>query len=116
MSDEQRTREPGQIVAALEIARAGRKALADGFENYHETGFDSEVLFYELFRTTGMLVRVFETPPSKLEELIEFMRRVYAGLSSGAAPSVEEVLQRLCPESNMQGMSGDTQTERKVLQ
>ena len=33
MSDEQRVREPGQVVAALEIAKRARIALADGFEN-----------------------------------------------------------------------------------
>lgn len=116
MSDERRNREPRQVVAALDIAQKFRSAVADAMEQSRETGWDSEVLLYEAVRTFGLMARLAEAPPSKMEELIEFFRRVYAGLSSTGVPSVEEVLHRLCPESNPQAVSDDTQPETNVLQ
>lgn len=116
MSDERRMREPRQVVVALHLAQAVRSALTDGIEQHRETSWDSEVLLHEVVRTLGALVRLSDAPPSKLEELIEFFRRVYSGLASGSAPSIDEALHRLCPESDSQAVSADNPSKGNLLQ
>ena len=115
MSQERRRREPRQTAVALHLAQTVRGALADGIEQHREIGCDSEVLLHEIVRTLGTLVRLVDLPPSKLEELIEFFRRVYAGLAPGSAPPVEEVLSQFGPESGWRGLPS-ADSEHDLLQ
>ena len=101
MEEVSRIRRPEEVVAAMKIARATREALADGIEQHHESNWDSEVLLYELARMLGVCLRMAEASPSRLDGLIVFLRKVYAGLSTGSAPSVEEALRHMCPEADL---------------
>ena len=114
-SDGRRAREPRQAAVALHLAQTVRGALVDGIEQHREIGCDSEVLLHEIVRTLGTLVRLVDLPPSRLEELIEFLRRVYAGLAPGITPPVEEILSQFGPESDWRGLP-NADSEHDLLQ
>lgn len=116
MSIERQGKEPVKIVAALEIAQGVRSALADAIEKHQDNGWDSGVLAYEIARTLGLLLRLSEVPPHRLDELLDFQRKVYAGLIPANAPSVEEALKSLCPESDPENPAGAGGGDAKVLQ
>lgn len=116
MSIEHQGKEPAKIVAALEIAQSVRSALADAIEKRQDTGWDAGVLAYEIARTLALLLRLSEVPPHRLDELLDFQRKVYAGLIPATAPSVEEALKSLCPESDPEYQSCAGAGDAKALQ
>lgn len=116
MNEGHRMREPQKVAAAVEIAQTVRGALADSVEPHGQTGWDSGVLMYELARTLATLMRFSEASPSQLEELVEFLRKVCAGLSPSTPPTVEEVLRHLCSESVARTGSEKTSPDDVVVQ
>ena len=116
MSEGPLARRPQQVVAALKIAEATRHALADGMEQHDKSGWDFAVLLHELARTLGACLRVSQGTPAQLDALILTLQRVYAGISSSSAPSIEEALQHLCPEADVHEESATARPEDAVVQ
>lgn len=58
-------REAAQVTAAVEIARAARVAIVDATGHHRETGWDDTVLYVELGRVTGVLLRRSDAPPDR---------------------------------------------------
>ena len=91
-------RDPARIVAATEIAAQVRAALEDGGARHESSGWDDEVLLLELGRLVGGALRWRDASPSGMEQVVDTLRRVYAGLMSHRIPEAEEVVAALCPE------------------
>ena len=96
------TREPARIVAAIEIVASVRRALADEIERRQSPGWDEEVLLVELGRTLGAFLRANDTRPSSVEQCVESMRRVHAGLVNPQSPDAESLVRDLCPQSSVE--------------
>ena len=92
-------REPAKIAAAVEIAGAVRRTLAEELERRREAGWEDDILRYELGRAVGALLRWEDTRPSGVEHLVEALRRAHAGLMSPQTPEAEDVVRELCPEA-----------------
>lgn len=101
-------KEPARIVAALDIASAVREALADALQKHRTTGWEDELLLFELGRTLGAALRWQDAPPSAVEQLVDSLRRVHAGLISPHPPQADEVVRELCPETRAEVGGGPT--------
>lgn len=96
-------REPARIVAAIEIALSVRSALADALDRHRATGWEDDILLIELGRILGAVPRLQDAPPSAVEQMVDSLRRVYAGLNSHRTPDAEDLVRELCPESSAEG-------------
>lgn len=85
-------REPARIVASLEMATQLREALERGTKAHESTGWDDGVFYVELGRLAGSLLRWRDARPSEVEQWVDTLRQVHAGLLTHRAPRVEEVV------------------------
>lgn len=100
-------REPAKIVAAIEIAMAVRGALADALDRHRATGWEEDIVLIELGRILGAVARLQDARPSGVEQMVDSVRRVYAGLSSHQTPDAEVLVRELCPESSTESEHSD---------
>lgn len=98
-------REPARIVASLEMATQLREALERGTKAHESTGWDDGVFYVELGRLAGSLLRWRDARPSEVEQLVDTLRQVHAGLVTHRAPQAEDVVAALCPPDSA-GASG----------
>ena len=108
-------REPVKIVAAIEIASAARHALADALERRGPAGWDEDVLLVELGRAYGAFLRAQDCRPSQIEQLVDSLRSVHAGLASPSAPDAERIVRELCPQAGVEPAPKDA-TDGPTLQ
>lgn len=99
-------KEPAKVVAAIEIAKFVRNALADAVECRQSTGWDDEVLSIELGRILGAMLRWQDARPSVVEQAVASLRRVHVGLMSHQTPDAEEAVREFCPQTHAETGSG----------
>ena len=94
--------EARQVAAAIEIVGAMRGAVADAMKVHDEERWHRQVLVFETARMLGLMLRNEEVTPSQLDDVIGFLRRVYAGVFPTGLMSVEDAVQQFCsgPESD----------------
>ena len=95
-------REPAKIVAAVEISAAVRRALVDAVERRGSIGWDDDVLLVELGRVFGAFVRAHDCRPSQVEQLVDSIRSVHAGLAAPQSPDAERLVRELCPQAGVE--------------
>ncbi len=93
-------KEPGKIAAAIEIALAVRTALGNASEENRERGWDVQILVHELARTLALVLRSEDLAPSQVEQVVEFLRQVYAGVLPTRLPTPDEAVRQLCGGSD----------------
>jgi hypothetical protein len=109
-------REPAKIVAALEIAALAREALDGGTKRHESAGWDDDVLFLELGRLVGSILRWRDARPSEVEHLTDTLRRVHAGLLTHRAPEADEAVSALCPQVSVDEDAADEARGTRSLQ
>jgi hypothetical protein len=85
-----------KVAAALEIVTALRRAVGSAQEERQAAGWDSQILLYETARALALLLRREEATPSELDDVLRFLRQVYAGVYPTAAMSLEDALATFC--------------------
>lgn len=93
------TRNATEVTVALRIAGSARTALNEAMTAHARAPWDREVLAYEVTRVLGMLLRSQGATPVQLDEVVRFLREVYAGVYSGSSMSAEQAVNHYCGAS-----------------
>jgi hypothetical protein len=109
-------REPTKIVAAIEIAAQVREAFEAGTKRHESAGWDDDVLLVELGRVLGAVVRWRDSRPSDVDQMVDTIRRVHAGLMSHRTPDADEAVSMLCPQTSPEAESGSKAGDGPTIQ
>ena len=90
------TKIPTEVAVAVRIVGSARTALTAAMTAHAREPWDREVLTCEVTRLLGMLLRNHGATPDQLDEVVRFLREVYAGVYAGSAMSVEQAVNHYC--------------------
>lgn len=96
-----------QVTAAIEIVGALRNALAAAMDERKETQWDTQVLVYESARLLALVLRNEDVTPSQLEDVVRFLRQVYAGVFGTGLMSVEQAVEEFCSGPSLEADGSD---------
>lgn len=108
--------EPKKIVAAIEIATQVREAIETSTNRHESEGWDDDVLLVELGRVVGGVARWRDARPSAVDQLVETLRQVHAGLMSHRTPDAQEAVALLCPQASPEADSGKEAGDSPTIQ
>ena len=90
------TKIPTEVAVAVRIVGSARTALTAAMTAHAREPWDREVLTCEVTRLLGMLLRSHGATPDQLDEVVRFLREVYAGVYAGSAMSIEQAVNHYC--------------------